>query len=359
MLIELLSYFCILFTFTLLIYWPFINYFRQTPFISRTKPYVIGLKFGVTGLVLTFSAVHLTNDFMMNIQYIPVLYSGLLGGPFAILISGLIIGIGLFFLPYLAWVPMFLNINFIVLVLILFFVTSKYKMTQKNIFLFFWGCFIETFIALFLGLCFHTKSYEYLLLYGIFTIFSFYFIYFVIRQIKLANDTVQQTTYLKKIDFLTQLPNNKENEKFVKNLMKKKTSFNLLLVDIRDFKMINLRHGFSTGDLVIKQLAQHLMEYANKNGAYVGRLGGEEFLLILKDVPPAIAIVEANNLINMIAQQPFEVSQDLSLHISVTVGISSFPDNGETTLELLENLVMAKQQAKTKLSSYFHINNLK
>lgn len=137
MLIELLSYFCILFTFTLLIYWPFINYFRQTPFISRTKPYVIGLKFGVTGLVLTFSAVHLTNDFMMNIQYIPVLYSGLLGGPFAILISGLIIGIGLFFLPYLAWVPMFLNINFIVLVLILFFVTSKYKMTQKIYFYFF------------------------------------------------------------------------------------------------------------------------------------------------------------------------------------------------------------------------------
>lgn len=96
MLIEILSYFSILFTFTLLIYWPFINHFKQTPFIHRTRPYVIGMKFGITGLILTFSAVQLTNDFMMYIQYIPVLYSGLLGGSFAILISGLIIGIGLF-----------------------------------------------------------------------------------------------------------------------------------------------------------------------------------------------------------------------------------------------------------------------
>src|SRR5690606_24795839 len=157
---------------------------------------------------------------MMNIQYIPVLYSGLLGGPFAILISGLIIGTGLFFLPYLALLPMILNINFLVLVVTLFFVTRKYKMTTKNIFIFFWVCFIETFIALFLGLCFNSKSFEYLLIYGIFTIFSFYFIYIVIRQIKLANDTVKQTTHLKKIDFLTQLPNNKEkeNEKHIKYL---------------------------------------------------------------------------------------------------------------------------------------------
>src|SRR5690606_37467182 len=182
MLIEILSYFCILFTFTLLIYWPFINHFKQTPFINRSLPYMIGVKFGITGLRLSFSAVHLTNNFMMNIQYIPVLYSGLLGGPFAILISGLIIGTGLFFLPYLALLPMILNINFLVLVVTLFFVTRKYKMTTKNIFIFFWVCFIETFIALFLGLCFNSKSFEYLLIYGIFTIFSFYFIYIVIRR---------------------------------------------------------------------------------------------------------------------------------------------------------------------------------
>lgn len=359
MLIEILSYFSILFTFTLLIYWPFISHFKQTPFINRTKPYVTGLKFGVTGLVLTFSAMHLTHDFMVNIHYIPVLYSGLLGGPLSILISGFIIGIGLFFLPHSALVPMILNINFLVLVLTLFFITRKYKLTQKNIFLFFWICFIETFIALFLGLCLHSRNFEYLLLYGVFTIFSFYFIYIVIRQIKRANDTVKQTTYLEKIDFLTQLPNNKESEKHIQSLIKKKSVFNLLLVDIRDFKMLNLQYGFSTGDLVIKQLAQHLTEYANKNNAYVGRLGGEEFLLILKDVPPAIAIVEANYLINMITQQPFEVSKDLSFHISVSVGISSYPDNGQTPLELMKNLVLAKQQAKTKLSSYFHINNLK
>ena len=66
MLLEILSYFCILFTFTILIYWPFINHFKQGPFVQRTKPYVTGLKFGVSGLILTSSAIHLTYGFMVN-----------------------------------------------------------------------------------------------------------------------------------------------------------------------------------------------------------------------------------------------------------------------------------------------------
>ncbi|MGN7476894.1 diguanylate cyclase domain-containing protein [Solibacillus silvestris] len=362
MFIEMLSYFSILFTFTLLIYWPFINYFKKSAFVDRTIPYVTGLKFGITGLIITFSAFHLAHSLMVNTQFISVLFSGLLGGPFAILISGLLIGTGLFFLPNLTMVPLLLNVNFILLVLFLFFSTRKYELTSKTAFIYFWVCFTEMIITLFIGLCFHSRNFEYLLLYGAFTIFSFHFIYIVIHQVKRTNDTVQQSTHLQKIDFLTQLPNSKESEKHIQHLIRKNGIFNLMLVDIQDLKMINGQYGFSVGDLIIQQLALSLKEYADKNDAFAGRLSGEEFLIILKDVAPAIAVVEASNLIQAISKQSFDVlgNEDGDIRISVSVGISSYPDNGANINCLMKNLIMAEQHAKTnKISSYFHANNLK
>ena len=94
MIIQILSYFSILLTFTLLIYWPFINHFKQNEFIHRTKPYVTGIKFGVAGLILTIAAVQLVHGLMINSRIILLLFSGLLGGPISLLISGIIMGVG-------------------------------------------------------------------------------------------------------------------------------------------------------------------------------------------------------------------------------------------------------------------------
>ncbi|MBD8032643.1 diguanylate cyclase [Solibacillus merdavium] len=360
MFIEILSYFCILFTFTLLIYWPFINYFKITPFIDRSIPYVTGIKFGVTGLILTYSAINLVDGVLVNSQFVSVLFSGLLGGPFAILVSGLIIGIGRFFFSEVTMISTIFNYNFILLVLFLFLITRKYEMTSKTVFTYFWLCLVESILISFIGLCFSSQGYGFLLLYGLFTVFAFYFIYIVIHQVKRTNDTVQETNYLRKIDYLTQLPNTTEFEKCIQQLMKKNEILSLLLVDIRDLKMINSKYGYPTGDLIIKQLALHLKEYADKNDAFVGRLSGEEFAIILKDTPPALAIFEADNLIHTIAQQPFNVIDKEVIYISVTIGLSSFPDNGVTSRSLTENLIRASQLAKSnKTSGYFHANNLK
>lgn len=360
MFIEILSYFCILFTFTLLIYWPFINYFKITPLMDRSIPIVTGIKFGVTGLILTYSAIHLVDGVLVNSQFISVLFSGLLGGPFAILISGLIIGIGRFFFSEGTMVSSIFNYNFILLVLFLFLLTRKYEMTTKTVFIYFWLCLIETILISFIGLCFSSNAYAFLLVYGLFTIFAFYFIYIVIHQVKRTNDTVQETNYLRKIDYLTQLPNTAELEKCLQQLIKKNEVFSLLLIDIRDFKMINSQYGFTTGNIIIKQLALHLKEYADKNDAFVSRLGGEEFAIILKNTPPAIAIFEADSLIKTIAQQPFNEIGKEEIYISVTIGLSSYPDNGTNSHSMIENLIRASQHAKSNLTSgYFHANNLK
>ncbi|MGR5471167.1 GGDEF domain-containing protein, partial [Vibrio astriarenae] len=57
----------------------------------------------------------------------------------------------------------------------------------------------------------------------------------------------------------------------------------LVLLDLDNFKLINDNFGHPTGDLVLKQVCKALRSKLNK-GEYLGRLGGEEFVLLLKNV---------------------------------------------------------------------------
>ena len=358
MIIQILSYFSILLTFTLLIYWPFINHFKQNEFIQRTKPYVTGIKFGVAGLILTIAAVQLVHGLMINSRIILLLFSGLLGGPISLLISGIIMGVGRLFFSDLTTVIFYINLNFIVLTIILFFVTRKIELNQQNIYKYFWICFVEMSIVLSIRLCLNNEKIFYLILYALFTIFSFYFIYYLILQVKKSSDTVQETNYLERMDYQTQLPNNFSTEEYLQCLLKKKISFNLLHIDINHFKLINSMYGYEVGDQIIKQFANLMREYSKKNDAFIGRLAGEEFIVILKDIAPAYAIIEADNFIKAIAKYEFEGPE--KIHITASVGICTYPDNGTDTLSLVKSLIEAQRHAKANHKvSYFHANNLK
>ena len=360
MFIQLLSYFSILFTFTLLIYWPFLNYFKQGPFIERTKPYVIGLKFGFSGLLLTIVALEFMSGFMVNSRIILVLFSGLLGGPISLLISGLVMGIGRLFLDNLTPVTFFLNFNFTALIIVLFLFTRKYSLTRQSIFIYFWAVLTEGIVVLFIGLTVNEIGFFYLLLYAAFTTFSFYFIYLVIHQVKRSNDTVQETHYLQYIDYQTKLRNNYAIQVHLENLIRKNVDFTILLVDINDFRLVNSLYGFPAGDAVIKQMGLLLNEYAQKNDVVTGRIGGEEFLVVLKNVAPAVAIVEANQFIQAIAKYGFVGPKNTEIRISVSVGLCSYPTNGEDLHTLTKNVLLAQQHAKANsISSYFHASNLK
>ena len=357
MIIKIFSHFCIILTFTLLIYWPFINYFRQNDFVQRTKSYVVGIKFGLAGLILTIPMIDLVHGFMINSRIILLIFSGLLGGPVALLTSGIIMGVSRLFFSGITHITFLININFIVVTIILFFVMRKFKLRQ-NIHKYFWGCLIEMTIVLYIGLCFNNQNILYSLLYAAFTIFTFYFILSLILQVKRSSDTVQETNYLQRIDYPTQLPNNFWTEEYLQSLIKKKTNFTLLLFDIDHFRFINSQYGYEVGDQVIKQLAHLLKEYSTKNDAFIGRLAGEEFIVILKDVAPAYAIIEADNFMKAIEKHVFKGPEDI--HITVSVGVCSYPDNGADTLSLVKSLIEAQQHAKLNPNgSYFHANNLK
>ena len=83
------------------------------------------------------------------------------------------------------------------------------------------------------------------------------------------------------------------------------------------------------------------------------------YFIILKDVAPAIAVTEAHSINKWIVHHPFESQHHDNIHIATSIGLASFPDNGDNYPSLIKNLNFAQQHAKSNFPiSYFHANNL-
>jgi diguanylate cyclase (GGDEF)-like protein len=107
----------------------------------------------------------------------------------------------------------------------------------------------------------------------------------------------------------------------------------LLFIDLDDFKIINDRHGHSAGDEVLRVLAQRLQAQVRELDT-VARLGGDEFVVLLGDaVDSAQASVVANKLLNAL-REPVPVA-GLALVIDASIGVSNFPEDGQSASELL------------------------
>ncbi|HEY7883350.1 MAG TPA: EAL domain-containing protein [Cellvibrionaceae bacterium] len=118
----------------------------------------------------------------------------------------------------------------------------------------------------------------------------------------------------------------------------------LLLLDIDRFKVINDSLGHDSGDLLLKTISNRLNEGVRDMDT-VARLGGDEFVVVLEGVNDLEDVrFVANKLLATLAR-PVEVAgHDIS--ITVSIGISVFPEDGDGTDELLKNADIAMYKAK-------------
>ena len=118
----------------------------------------------------------------------------------------------------------------------------------------------------------------------------------------------------------------------------------ILFLDLDDFKKVNDTLGHDIGDKLLIESAHRLNKIVRKQDT-VGRLGGDEFIVLLRglsDDRNALTIVE--NLLK-IFREPFKID-GRELILTLSIGIAIYPDNGETPTELLRNADIAMYQAK-------------
>jgi diguanylate cyclase (GGDEF)-like protein len=117
-----------------------------------------------------------------------------------------------------------------------------------------------------------------------------------------------------------------------------------MFIDLDEFKLINDTYGHDVGDLVLSTVAARLKSQV-RSGDTVSRRSGDEFLLLMleaKDGDNAAAFAEL--LIARLAE-PLDMDQ-LTLSVRASVGISMYPEDGQSAAELLKCADLAMYAAK-------------
>lgn len=118
-----------------------------------------------------------------------------------------------------------------------------------------------------------------------------------------------------------------------------------LVIDIDNFKSINDDLGHVAGDDVLRALAQRVQALLRPGDA-IGRMGGEEFMVILDRARPVVADAIAERIRAAIARQSFEVHGNLALKVTVSIGVASW-HSGDTARSLYARADTALYAAKT------------
>lgn len=103
--------------------------------------------------------------------------------------------------------------------------------------------------------------------------------------------------------------------------------FSMAIFDIDFFKRINDTHGHLAGDAALKHVSR-LLDGAKRSVDVVGRIGGEEFLVLFSEHDAARAISAANRLRELVAAMPLPYAGDTLLAPTLSGGIATYPEDG-------------------------------
>lgn len=146
---------------------------------------------------------------------------------------------------------------------------------------------------------------------------------------------------INKVDYLTKALSRIElysrSELEVDRALRYKKDLAFVMVDIDHFKKINDQYGHAVGDEVLKSLVLILKNCLRKND-FIGRIGGEEFLIVLPEANSNKAIEVAERLRERVASQNCYNFKNKSIKITISLGVSIMSSNetSKTPRELVE-----------------------
>ena len=171
-----------------------------------------------------------------------------------------------------------------------------------------------------------------------------------------AGPKIQELAYT---DELTGLGNRRHIAKFLAEEFREaqlsRNPLSLVSIDLDGFKEINDHHGHKTGDLILRAVG-HALQETIREGDFVGRMGGDEFVLILPDTDSQCSSVVAHRLADRLAAIALTIrsdgiEEDETIEgVCASIGISSYPVNANSRRALVEDadrtMYVAKNSGK-------------
>jgi diguanylate cyclase (GGDEF)-like protein/PAS domain S-box-containing protein len=178
-----------------------------------------------------------------------------------------------------------------------------------------------------------------------------------ITEKKEAEETIRYQAFH---DTLTGLSNREGlYEKFtaaMNNAQRHEQKLALIFLDLDRFKLINDTLGHAIGDLILKEVADRLSKAIRKNDV-VARLGGDEFILLLTEIEDVEDVMKVSQKIFQ-ALDPVIRVHNQSLHVTASLGISVYPEDGADINAMLKNADVALYRAKELGRNRYQFYNL-
>lgn len=181
----------------------------------------------------------------------------------------------------------------------------------------------------------------------IYKVFAYYFLYRAIYA-EAVSRPFRQMHHMLTHDDLTGLPNrtafNERLNQSVERSMHAHASCAVLLLDLDHFQNVNDTLGHEQGDLLLVAVAQRLRA-SLPAAAFMARFSGDEFVIQLEDAPVERARQVGQDLLQAMARE-FDIGND-RLGISASIGIVTYPTDGESASILMRYADLALHRAKS------------
>ena len=167
-----------------------------------------------------------------------------------------------------------------------------------------------------------------------------------------ARETIEQLAYY---DPLTQLANRRlladRMKQAIADAERRGAMLAVMLFDLDDFKTINDTHGHEAGDALLVELAE-VMQSSVRDQDTAARMGGDEFVILIKDVhgPEEVQQI-ALKILERIKQTHCQA--DTSLKVSSSIGIALYPHDADNPSDLLRKADLAMYRAKKTGKNHF------
>ncbi len=309
---------------------------------------IIGLVSASLAIILIKQPIVLNPDVIFDFRYLPILLTVMYTGTLPAVVSVCLVGLfqivdGGFVFSDVSSVTMS------IVVLISFILLCKFVQGIKK--------WIFSLLALYLimgitkvitaGLyLFSLKNIViYILSYSLLTLiiykYSEHLCLLIETQKKLENEAT--------VDYLTGVNNVRQFERSLHEVsqlaIRKEENLSILFMDIDFFKKVNDTYGHPVGDTILKKTADLLVETVRVFDV-VSRNGGEEFSVLLLDCSQEHAVKIAERIRKKIESYEFEVDETTKIHITISIGVASYPTTSQNIEGVLDDSDKALYEAK-------------
>ena len=178
------------------------------------------------------------------------------------------------------------------------------------------------------------------------------------RNTTLRREAENSLLRMAQYDFLTGLPNRQQLQQQLDQILEDAGRLQrrvaVLCVGLDDFKGINEQFSYQTGDQLLLALSDRLRSHSGRLGA-LARLGGDQFALVQADIEQPYEAAELAQSVLDDLDNPFMLDQQ-QVRLRATIGITLFPEDGDSTEKLLQKaeqtMTLAKSRSRNRYQFY-------